>query len=105
MSKGLVISPSKSERQYLVEYGDEFSDDLIFNSLPCPFLNNNLCACYDFRSEACRSFPHLNKDEIVFRLMGVIGNYEICPIVFNVYEMLKRRFSWPKIRRRARYRF
>jgi hypothetical protein len=47
----------------------------------------------------------LNKDEFVFRLMGVIGNYEICPIVFNVYEMLKRRFSWPKIRRRARYRF
>lgn len=103
MAKGLEITPSEFENKYLVEDGDEFSDDLIFNSLPCPFQEGNLCTCYDYRPEACRSFPHLDKDEFVFRLAGVVGNYEICPIVFNVYEMLKRRFSWLKKRRRGRY--
>ncbi len=103
MAKGLKISPSEFESQYLVEDDDEFSDDLIFKSLPCSFLKGNLCTCYEHRPEACRSFPHLHKDEFVFRLGGVVGNYEICPIVFNVYEMLKERFSWPKKHRRGRY--
>ena len=104
MAKGLGISPSEFESQYLVEDDDEFSDDLIFNTLPCPFLKGNLCTCYEHRPEACRSFPHLHKDEFVFRLMGVVGNYEICPIVFNVYEMLKRKFSYSK-KCKNKYRF
>ena len=103
MAKGLEISPSEFENKYLKENDKKFSNDLIFNSLPCPFLEGNICKCYDYRSEDCRSFPHLHKDEFVFRLMDVVQNYEICPIVFNVYEMLKRRFSWPKKRRRGRY--
>jgi len=30
-----------------------------------------------------------NKEDFVFRLIGVVGNYDVCPIVFNVYEQLK----------------
>lgn len=29
------------------------------------------------------------KEDFVFRLYGVLDNYAICPIVFNVYERLK----------------
>ena len=36
-----------------------------------------------------RSFPHLDKEEFVTRLWAVVDNYSICPIVFNVYEILK----------------
>ena len=96
MAEGLGINHSEFENLYLKEDEGPFSEGLIFNHLPCPFLNNNLCTCYEFRPEDCRSFPHLQKDEFVFRLTGVVQNYEICPIVYNVYEMLKRRFSWPK---------
>ena len=103
MAKGLGISPSEFENQYLKENDKKFSNDLIFNRRPCSFQEGNLCTCYDFRPVDCRSFPHLNKEEFVFRLTGVVQNYEICPIVFNVYEMLKRRFSWPKKRGRGRY--
>ncbi len=31
------------------------------------------------------------ENDFVFRLIGVIQNYSICPIVFNVYEALKHR--------------
>ena len=36
-----------------------------------------------------RPFPHLHKEEFIFRLWGVVENCPICPIVFNVYEQLK----------------
>ena len=41
------------------------------------------------RPEDCRSFPHLHKESFISRLWGVIDNYSICPIVFNVFERLK----------------
>lgn len=60
-----------------------------FKGLPCPFLENDLCSNYDHRPETCRSYPHLHKEDFVSRTLGVLNNYEICPIVFNVYERLK----------------
>ena len=95
LSMGQGISPEDVKRQFLM-YDDDFSEGLIFNEMPCPFLKGNQCSSYEFRPEACRSFPHLHKDEFVSRLMGVVQNYEICPVVFNVYEQLKKKFSWPK---------
>ncbi len=56
---------------------------------PCPFLEDNLCVNYECRPAECRSYPHLHKKDFRTRLFGVVGNYSICPIVFNVYERLK----------------
>lgn len=77
---------------------DEFIDkyleldedsDYTFTSTPCPFLENNLCTVYEHRLTTCRSYPHLYKSGFVFRLWGIIQNYEYCPIVFNVFNQLK----------------
>ena len=65
------------------------SDEMIFNQLPCPFLKNKICLNYDHRPKDCKSYPHMHKDEIITRLWGIIDNYSICPIVFNVYEQMK----------------
>lgn len=89
LSRELGISPTNFTEQYLIEEDGNFSEGLIFNKKPCPFLKGNLCSHYESRPEACRSFPHLNKEEFVFRLIGVVENYGICPIVFSVYEQLK----------------
>ena len=86
-SKGLGISFSDFQERYLRK--DDESERYIVNKTPCPFLKNNLCSNYKYRPKDCRSFPHLQKDEFVFRLIGVIDNSSICPIVFNVYELLK----------------
>lgn len=67
----------------------EFGGKHTFKSLPCPFLSDNTCTVYDARPEACRSYPHLHKDQFVFRLMAVISNCSVCPIVYNVFERLK----------------
>jgi Fe-S-cluster containining protein len=59
-----------------------------FKTKPCPFLSDNKCIVYDSRPDDCRSFPHLHKKEFVFRLIGVVNNCSICPIVFHVFERL-----------------
>jgi Fe-S-cluster containining protein len=64
-----------------------------FKALPCPFLENDLCSNYDHRPETCRSYPHLHKKDFLSRTLRVLDNYEICPIVFNVYERLNFSFG------------
>jgi Fe-S-cluster containining protein len=89
LSRGLGISPEDVKKRFLFEDDKNYSEGFIFNKRPCPFLRWNLCSHYELRPEACRSFPHLYKEDFVFRLIGLIENYEVCPIVFNVYEQLK----------------
>jgi hypothetical protein len=46
--------------------------------------------------------PICNKHNIMGRLMSVVVNYAICPIVFNVYEGLKKELRPAGI---SRYRY
>ena len=91
LSRGLGIHPDNFKERFLKKDEEEYSEGLIFNKKPCPFLEGNMCSHYELRPEDCRSFPHLHKADFVFRLIGVVQNYEVCPIVFNVYERLKAR--------------
>ncbi len=86
-SKCLGIPVAQFKTQYLIKDND--SEDYLFNEKPCPFLKANLCSYYASRPEACVSYPYLHKTDFTSRLINVIGNYSICPIVFNVYEYLK----------------
>ncbi len=91
LSRRTGISTEQFKKQYLVKDGNpEKSEEIYtFNQSPCPFLKQKLCSNYDCRPGDCRSFPNLHKENFVFRLFGVIDNYSVCPIVFNVYEQLK----------------
>lgn len=86
-AKGLAISANQFKERYLVKCNGE--KGFWFKTKPCPFLKDNRCSRYPLRPKDCQSFPHLHKKDFVFRLINVIENYAICPIVFNVYERLK----------------
>jgi Fe-S-cluster containining protein len=68
--------------------------DMHFKELPCLFLKDRKCSVYNSRPDDCQSYPHLHKEDFLSRLFGVIDNYSICPIVFNVYEELKNKFHF-----------
>jgi hypothetical protein len=85
---GLQMPVEKFEEVYLEPWGDEVGK-YAFRELPCPFLKQQHCINYEHRPANCRAYPYLDKRGFVFRLWGVIDNYGICPIVFNVYEQLK----------------
>ena len=93
LSEGSGRSNVEFKEEYLTE--DEESNGFKFKTKPCPFLKDNLCSLYAYRPKDCRSYPHLHKDGFVFRLMDVIANCSVCPIVFNVYEALKEEL-WHK---------
>lgn len=78
------------------EFGEK--DRFILNSKPCQFLSNKKCTIYDIRPEECNSYPYLHKDNFISRLFTVIDNCEICPIVYNVYELLKQEFNFKRYR-------
>ena len=86
-SGGFRIPVAQFKKEHLTEHKDE--EGVTFKTLPCPLLKDMLCAQYSYRPDACKSFPHLHKKDFVFRLMQIVENYSICPIVFNVYENLK----------------
>lgn len=87
-AEGLNMPASEFIERYLSSE-NESSDKFTFIELPCPFLTNNLCSNYDRLPKDCRSFPHIHKKDFVSRLWGVVENYSVCLIVFNVYEQLK----------------
>ena len=67
---------------------------------PCPALKENLCAIYEGRPDVCRSYPHFEKPDFIFRLYGVLDSIGICPIAFNAFEELKAKVEWSKYRAR-----
>ncbi len=87
LASGLRLSDTQVADRFLVS-GEE-QNTFTFNKKPCPLLSDNRCTAYASRPDDCRSFPHLHKDEFVFRLIQAVENCSICPIVFNVFERLK----------------
>jgi len=61
----------------------------VFSHIPCSFLKDNRCTVYSARPADCRDYPHLHQDRINAHLQAILGSYGICPIVYNVMEMLK----------------
>jgi len=70
------------------------SNELKLKGNPCVFLNGNECTIYQNRPADCKSYPHLHKKQFTTRLMGIIENAEVCPIVYNVYEELKIKMNF-----------
>jgi Fe-S-cluster containining protein len=80
--------------KHLIESEDE--EGFYFNTLPCPFLEGNLCTVYDSRPDDCRSYPHLQKEDRVFCITTIFSNCSVCPIIYNVYELLKNELWDPE---------
>jgi uncharacterized protein len=93
ISDKLEISKDEFIHKYLEN--TEENNEFIISKRPCPFLKNNECEIYEIRPENCRSYPHLHKEGFRTRLIGVIENYSVCPIVFNTYNQLKEKCNYP----------
>ena len=89
--KALTLASNKTNADFKKEYIILDKDgDMSFKNSPCPFLENKKCTVYNQRPTDCKSYPHLQKKNFTTRLLGVMDNYSICPIVFNVFEDLKQ---------------
>jgi len=88
----LDVTPKQFSRRYVG--ADEFRQQC-FNASPCPFLgDDNRCTVYEDRPKACRDFPYLHSEHFVGRTLMMISNTSVCPIVFNTWQALKRKFNF-----------
>jgi len=75
------------------QYGPIHSTDHPILSV-CVFLGDDgACKVYEARPECCRAYPGLDSGGVRGRLCFVVENCGVCPIVFSVYEELKRLFG------------
>lgn len=58
-------------------------------SFSCKKLEDKKCTDYLNRPQECKSFPYMDRKNYIKRTHEILQNYEICPIVFNVFEQLK----------------
>ena len=62
------------------------------NATPCPFLGgDDRCTIYDVRPQACREFPHTDKEGFIWRTYLHSANTRSCPAVYRIVTRLRRR--------------
>jgi Fe-S-cluster containining protein len=91
LARGCGLRSDEFRARYLKRTQD---GEEVFNTVPCPMLAGTRCGVYTTRPDDCRGYPHLHKPDFLGRSVGVIENYRICPIIYNVYERLKAVFPY-----------
>jgi Fe-S-cluster containining protein len=92
------ISAAEFEQRFLEL--DKSVGITYLKDVPCRYLKDKSCSIYKDRPEDCKSYPHTQKNDFTSRIYGVIGNCEICPIVFNLYEQLKQELQYHSRRKK-----
>jgi len=88
----LAIALNLGDAEFMDTYtkGDKDDGEMIFKSLPCPFLEDDkCCSVYDQRPKSCTEYPHTDAKRIIKRLSFMQRDAEICPAVWWIIEELK----------------
>jgi len=86
-----ILAPLEniSSEKYMEEYCVKDFGDIYLENIPCRYVEGKQCSIYENRPAQCRKFPYTDEEGFTSRLFGMIGFYEICPIVYNLMERLK----------------
>ena len=63
---------------------------------PCNFLNNGDCVLGEHKPEECRLYPYTDQPDRLFSLLSLIESAEVCPIVYEMFERLKKEYNFKK---------
>jgi len=62
-----------------------------FKSKPCSFLGDDgKCKIHPCKPDDCNGFPYTNQPDRLASMLSIIGHAEVCPIVFEVLQRLKK---------------
>ncbi|MBN2778678.1 MAG: YkgJ family cysteine cluster protein [Bacteroidales bacterium] len=89
------VRPIATDEEMLKFVDEDKIDELRYEpGIVCKHLDGKKCTIYADRYDHCKQFPYLDQVGFVRRFSGVLFNYELCPIVFNVVEQLKLKLEW-----------
>lgn len=83
------------ERQNFVEEYLTEGEEGLELAAPCRFLGDDgKCAIQDCKPEECRGFPYTDRPERLHSLFSILSNAEVCPVVFEMLERLKKIYGF-----------
>lgn len=97
IARYLGIDTDLAVRQYTTPDPENSQRRVLRNERDaCVFLDEDLCMVYDVRPAACRQFPHVTEHchSLGGRLSSLCRRAEICPIVFEAFEVYKERMGF-----------
>lgn len=86
------IASHKELSKFIAE--ENIESFMYLERMPCQHHKDKKCTDYLNRPEECRLYPYLGEDHFITKTYSAIQNYEICPHVFNVLELLKIELDW-----------
>lgn len=89
ISAKLGLSPEAYKSEFLVATEDGF----MIKEKPCPHLGVTGCSLYECRPEDCREYPFTDKKEVVGRLINLVTNCSVCPVLFEIFKQLKQHYK------------
>ena len=63
--------------------------------MPCDFLSaEGNCVLGECRPDSCKKFPYTDQSERLHSLYSVLDVIEVCPVAFEIFERLKKEYSF-----------
>jgi Fe-S-cluster containining protein len=93
ISTFLKMTEDDFATEYLTNTDDE--KPYKFKTNPCAFLDDDgRCRIQGCKPEVCKDFPYTDRPDRLSSLYSVIEHAEVCPIVFEILEQLKRLYGF-----------
>ena len=89
ISAHLDMAPQEFIDKWLIK--EEDSGDWINKSMPCQFLDGNMCSIYDVRPRDCAEFPHHNKKPFDLYNETFKNNLVHCPATLSMVDSLMKK--------------
>ncbi|MCM1127026.1 MAG: YkgJ family cysteine cluster protein [Lachnospiraceae bacterium] len=92
-AKYLEITPEQFINEYLKK--EEYDMNYQTKHMPCDFLQEDEnCKLGDCKPDSCKKYPYTDQPEGLSSLLRVLDVIEICPVASEIFERLKKEYSF-----------
>lgn len=88
----LKVTVNEFKNKYLSDKPSNHEYDI--KNCPCDFFDGKECVLGDCMPEACKAYPHTNKDNRLESMWSIVDNASICPVVYEIIEELKKIYNF-----------
>ena len=83
------------KEDFIRRYTEETPDGYEVRDKPCAFLNSDYsCQLENCKPQSCIDYPHTNKPDRLFSLLGIMDSTTVCPVAFEIVERLKKMYRF-----------
>ena len=98
ISSFLEMAEDDFAAEYLADADEDDEKPYVFKGKPCPFLHEDgSCGIQSCKPDVCDGYPFTDKPGRLWSLYSVIEHAEVCPVVFEILERLKKMYGFRNV--------